>query len=242
MGISTIVLFCSIVFIAAIVQGVSGFAFGMIVLMVLPHIFGHTSALAVTNLTALLMLLYNSYLYRKYANWSWIPLAVTVLATTDFVGILILKHVGDNPLWHTLMGALFIIMALYLLWGQSKLQIRPGRCSLIISMSLCGFITGMFAVGGPIAAAFFLVATKTKEEYLGTMQIVIASVTCIDVLMRALNGMYTLELVKFSLIGVVFTIAGILLARKIVRHIDALMLRRIVCIVMALDGLVTLLR
>ena len=43
-----IVAFCTIVLIAAIVQGVSGFAFGMMVLMVFPYIFGYTKSLVLS--------------------------------------------------------------------------------------------------------------------------------------------------------------------------------------------------
>ena len=242
MSIGSLIIFCGIVFFASIVQGVSGFAFGLIVLMVFPHIFGYTSALAITNLMALFLLTYNGYLYRKHANWSWVPLGIASSAIMDLVGIMILKHVGDNPVWHTLMGVLFILMAIYVLWGQNQIQLHPTRRTLVICMGISGLIMGMFVVGGPIAAAFFLVATKTKEEYLGTMQIISVFGVLIDVTLRVINGMYTFELVKFAFIGVVFMVVGLLIARKLVSRMDALMLRRIVCAVMAIDGLVMLLR
>lgn len=210
--------------------------------MVFPHIFGYTSALAITNLMALFLLAYNGYLYRKFANWSWIPLGVAASATMDLVGILVLKHVGDSPVWHTLMGVMFIVMAIYLLWGQNRIQFHPTKLSLVICMGISGLIMGMFVVGGPIAAAFFLAATKSKEEYLGTMQIISVFGVLIDVILRLVNGMYTFELVKFAAIGVVFMVTGLLIARKFVSRMDALTLRRVVCAVMAIDGLVMLLR
>lgn len=242
MDASAMILFCAIVFVASIIQGVSGFAFGLIVLMVFPHIFGYTSALAITNLMALFLLAYNGYLYRKFANWSWIPLGVAASATMDLVGILVLKHVGDSPVWHTLMGVMFIVMAIYLLWGQNRIQFHPTKLSLVICMGISGLIMGMFVVGGPIAAAFFLAATKSKEEYLGTLQIISVFGVLIDVILRLVNGMYTFELVKFAAIGVVFMVTGLLIARKFVSRMDALTLRRVVCAVMAIDGLVMLLR
>ena len=242
MSIGSLIIFCGIVFFASIVQGVSGFAFGLIVLMVFPHIFGYTSALAITNLMALFLLAYNGYLYRKFANWSWIPLGVAASATMDLVGILVLKHVGDSPVWHTLMGVMFIVMAIYLLWGQNRIQFHPTKLSLVICMGISGLIMGMFVVGGPIAAAFFLAATTSKEEYLGTMQIISVFGVLIDVILRLVNGMYTFELVKFAAIGVVFMVTGLLIARKFVSRMDALTLRRVVCAVMAIDGLVMLLR
>lgn len=46
MTVGMVALFCGIVFLASLIQGISGFAFGMVVLMVLPYIFGYTKALA----------------------------------------------------------------------------------------------------------------------------------------------------------------------------------------------------
>ena len=74
------------------------------------------------------------------------------------------------------------------------------------------------------------------------MQIISVFGVLIDVILRLVNGMYTFELVKFAAIGVVFMVTGLLIARKFVSRMDALTLRRVVCAVMAIDGLVMLLR
>ena len=64
-----IVAFCTIVLIAAIVQGVSGFAFGMMVLMVFPYIFGYTKSLVLASMMGLVLSAANAYIYRKYIDW-----------------------------------------------------------------------------------------------------------------------------------------------------------------------------
>lgn len=242
MGIGSMALFCGIVFIAAFVQGISGFAFSMIVLMVLPYLFGYTSALALASLMAVLLLIENTYLYRKYCNWQWVPLCAIVSALADAVGILVLKRVGDNPIWYTLMGVIFIIMAVYLLWGQGRLRIQATRKTLILFSLISGLIVGAFGVGGPIIAAFFLEACKSKEEYLGTMQVICMCSMLIDVFLRAINGMYSLALCGYALLSVVFLVTGLILAKRVVEKMDALTMRRIICVVMAVNGVVLLLR
>ena len=62
MGAGMLALFGGIVFLASFVQGVSGFAFGMIVLIVLPYLFSYTTALALTSMRTVVLLLYNSFL------------------------------------------------------------------------------------------------------------------------------------------------------------------------------------
>lgn len=50
MTAGTLAAFCAIVLVASVVQGISGFAFGMVVLMVFPYIFGYTKSLVLAAL------------------------------------------------------------------------------------------------------------------------------------------------------------------------------------------------
>ena len=240
MSIGALVAFCSIVLAASLVQGISGFAFGMVVLMVLPYTFGYTKALVLASLMAVVVVCYNAFLYRKSINWHWVPWWVGVFLVTDLLSVMVLKQVGDNPIWYKLMGVIFILMALYLLWGQKVLHVKANKKSLLLLGGGSGLIMGAFGVGGPLMAAFFLEATPKKEEYLGTTQIICVITLVLDIALRALNGMFTADLIGYTFIGAVFMVAGLLIARRLVRHMDALTMRRFICLVVMVDGVVML--
>lgn len=237
---STIVAFCSIVLIAAIVQGVSGFAFGMVVLMVFPYIFGYTKALVIAAMMWMVLSAANAYIYRKYIDWTWVPRWLCVFIVMELIGVLVVKKVGDSPIWYTLMGAMFIFMAIYLLWGQKIIHVKVNFSSMAILAALSGLIMGSFGVGGPLMAAFFLEATHSKEEYLGTIQGLGVIVASIDVILRSLNGMMSAELFGYTALGIIFMGMGLLIAKKLVSHMNALTMRRIICGVMVLNGIVML--
>lgn len=236
MTIGALAAFCGIVFAASVVQGVSGFAFGMVVLMVFPYLFGYTKSLVLAALMATLVMLYNAFLYRKTIDWTWIPKWLLVYVVADLMGVLVLKRVGDHPIWYPLMGGIFILMALYLLWGQKIIHVQPGMSSLVVLSVLSGLIMGAFGVGGPLMAAFFLEATDSKEYYLGTSQLVLGLTLAIDFLLRVINGMFTVDLVGYTLLGVVSMAAGLYIAKALVRRMDALTMRKIICLVMMADG------
>lgn len=238
MSIGAFVLFASIVFFASVVQGISGFAFGLIVLMVFPHLFGYSDALVLANLMTLVLLVYNSFLYRRYCAWKWLPVGVSVFAVTDLLGVLVLKRVGDSPIWYTLLGVMFILMAVYMMWGQNKLHIRANQVTLAIFSGVTGLLIGAFAVGGPIMAVFFMEACQSKEEYLGTIQVLSLFGMALDMAFRIANGMVTWALVGDTMKVLIFLLAGVLVATRLVRRIDALMLRRIVCLLMLVNGVV----
>ncbi len=236
MTIGALAAFCGIVFAASVVQGVSGFAFGMVVLMVFPYLFGYTKSLVLAALMATLVMLYNAFLYRKTIDWTWIPKWLLVYVVADLMGVLVLKRVGDHPIWYPLMGGIFILMALYLLWGQKIIHVQPGMSSLVVLSVLSGLIMGAFGVGGPLMAAFFLEATDSKEYYLGTSQLVLGLTLAIDFLLRVINGMFTVDLVGYTLLGVVSMAAGLYIAKALVSRMDALTMRKIICLVMMADG------
>lgn len=236
MTIGALAAFCGIVFAASVVQGVSGFAFGMVVLMVFPYLFGYTKSLVLAALMATLVMLYNAFLYRKTIDWTWIPKWLLVYVVADLIGVLVLKRVGDHPIWYPLMGGIFILMALYLLWGQKIIHVQPGMSSLVVLSVLSGLIMGAFGVGGPLMAAFFLEATDSKEYYLGTSQLVLGLTLAIDFLLRVINGMFTVDLVGYTLLGVVSMAAGLYIAKALVSRMDALTMRKIICLVMMADG------
>lgn len=238
MSIGAFVLFAGIVFFASVVQGISGFAFGLIVLMVFPHLFGYSDALVLANLMTLVLLVYNSFLYRRYCVWKWLPVGVSVFAVTDLLGVLVLKRVGDSPIWYTLLGVMFILMAVYMMWGQNKLHIRANQVTLAIFSGVTGLLIGAFAVGGPIMAVFFMEACQSKEEYLGTIQVLSLVGMSLDMVFRVANGMVTWALVGDTMKALIFLLAGVLVATRLVRRIDALMLRRIVCLLMLVNGVV----
>lgn len=238
--VGTIVAFCAIVLAASVVQGISGFAFNMVVLMVFPYLFSYTESLAMGSLLAVVANFYNVYLYHKAIDRTWVFRWLGVYFVADMMAVFVLKKVGDHPIWYTLMAIIFIVMALYLLWGQKIIRVNPSMVTLVIMAILSGIIMGMFGVGGPLMAAFFLEATHEKEAYLGTSQLVGGCTLGIDFLMRMFNGMFPVNLFGFSLLGVLAMVAGLLIAKGLVSRMDALMLRKIICVVILVDGIIIL--
>lgn len=117
---------------------------------------------------------------------------------------------------------------------------KANKKSLLVLGGGSGLIMGAFGVGGPLMAAFFLEATKNKDEYLGTTQITCVITMALDIILRVLNGMFTADLVGYTLLGAVFMVAGLLIARRLVRHMDALTMRHFICLVVLVDGVVML--
>lgn len=224
------------VFIGAIIQGITGFAFGMFVLMVLAYLFPYTQALAMACLMSVFILFYNWYLYRQYVNWKLAPLAMLIFAITDLFSVQLLKSIGNYTFIYPLLGVIFILMAIYTLWGQNKISIKPTLKNNILFNGIAGFLNGLFGAGGPFAAAYFLAVTRNKNEYISTMQAIFSVTMLIDVLIRAANGMFTTTTFFYSAISIWCMILGLIVGKKLYKRLNALTIKRLVCIMMILNG------
>lgn len=229
------------VLVAAVVHGISGFAFGIIMLMVLPYFFSYSQALAMVSFMTVFVLGYNAFLYRQHINWKQVPLAVGAFVVIDFFAVWLLKYVGDAPIWHTLLGIFFILMAAYLLWGQNRFKIKPTTANALLFNGASGLITGLFGAGGPIAAVYFLAVAKDTKEYLGTTQIIFFFTIAIDVVLRAINGMYTSTMIVYGVSSLWCVVIGLLIGKKLFQYISAATLRKIVCALMVFSGIKMLL-
>lgn len=233
--ISLIILFL-VVFVASIVQGISGFAFGIIALLVVPYFYSYTQSVALVALMTVFLLIYNAIVYRAYINWSLAPVAILVFSVTDIAAVCLLKYIGKYDLIYTLLGVIFIFMAIYLLWMKDQLHITGTTRNAVVFNGLAGILNGLFGAGGPVAAAYFLSISRDKNEYIATVQAVFSVAMVIDVIVRALNGMYTLRLVTLAVICVVFMILGLVVAKKLFQKLSSTKVQVIVCILMIANG------
>ena len=234
--ISLIILFL-VVFVASIVQGISGFAFGILALLVVPYFYSYTQSVALVALMTVFLLVYNAIVYRAYINWSLAPVAILAFSVTDIAAVCLLKYIGKYEFIYALLGVIFILMAIYLLWMKDKMHIAGTTKNAVAFNGLAGILNGLFGAGGPIAAAYFLAVSKDKNEYIATVQAVFSVAMVIDLVVRAFNGMYTLQLIALAVICIVFMILGLVVAKKLFQKLSSAKVQVIVCILMLANGI-----
>ncbi len=229
-------------FIGGIVQGISGFAFGIVILCVLPYFFTYVESLVILSFVSLFMLAVNSFVYRKHVVWKQLPASLTAFVVGTFFSVKLLKYTAGNPIWTKLLGAIFIVLAFYLLFCQGKIKIQPTVKNAVIFNGIAGIISGLFGVGGPIAVLYFLAALNTKEEYMSTIQFYCLFGVVFDFVIRVFNGMVNFSIIQFGLSCVGFVFLGLYVGKKLFERIDGLMLQKVICCLMIFNGISLLVR
>jgi len=84
---------------------------------------------------------------------------------------------------------------------------------------------------------YFLAALDTKEEYSGTIQLfffISGLYTCI---VRVFKGIYTMDLIPYTLLGLLGILIGQHIGSKIMDRIDAATMKKLVYLFLGFAGL-----
>ena len=232
------VITCVTALIGAIIQGMSGFAFSIIMLMVMPYFLPYTEALALVAITSTIMVIGNLYQYRKHIVWKRLFIPILVFGGMDILSVGLLKHTETNTNIIKLLGVAFIILALYLNFGQGKIYIKPTLRNAVLLNAVGGLVNGLFGIAGPIVVLYFMAVSDEKDEYMSTLQVFFFVTIIVDVAVRLWHGMVTMQIMQYSLYCLVFIVLGLYIGKKIFDRVDINILYKIVYGVMVINGLV----
>lgn len=223
-------------FFAAIIQGVTGFAFAMIFLACMQYFLPYTELLSISAVLALFMLTMNVYIYRHHIVWKWLPLPILINFVFTIASIKLLQETMHFPYWHKLLGIIFIFLALYMYFFQSKINIQPSLRNAFLFCGAGGILGGLFGVGGPPVVLYFLAVADNKEKYLSTTQMFFWFNMLYDFLGRAINGMVTAATFHYASFCLITVAIGLWIGRHILCYIDSYALKKMVYFLIFLDG------
>jgi hypothetical protein len=122
-----------------------------------------------------------------------------------------LQRYGETPTAQNILGALLIASAVYVIL-TARTSARPTfvrHPAVYLSVGLVdAFVGGVFALGGPLIAMYFLFITKNKEEYLANSFALSIIQNCFTLLLYTANGSLSSTFWTYILIGTIAVLAG----------------------------------
>lgn len=194
---------------AGLVQGLTGFGAAIVMMIFLPQLFPIAQSAAVAG----------------------VIMAASVAAYSVHLG-----QVLDVQLLRRLLGALLVSLAGYFsLSKRAANQTYPWWLAGLF-MIISGFFNGLFGIGGPLMALYFLSLADTTADYLGNLQ----TFFLIDVVyistVRVLNGILTPVLLPHIMIGMVGAVIGTALAARILPRLPMTTVRHLIYLFIGLSG------
>ena len=233
----------TIVFLAAaaagIIQAVTGFGSGVFMMIFLPMILPILNASALSGAITLAATCSISWKYRKHVHKEllFIPAVCYIFASSTAITF---ASSFPTDILLKIFGAFLILLCAYFLIFSRKIHIRASRRSAAVCSLLSGTAGGLFGIGGPPMVIYYLAALSGKKDYLGTIQTFFFITGLQMFTFRIYKGIYTMELLPLTLIGM----AGILLGKeaggRIIEKIDAEVMKKIVYIFLGITGVINL--
>ena len=209
------------------VQAVTGFGAGIVMMLVLPHFFGLITAPALSSAIALALNSSLAFRFRRYIRWNLVLLPALVYTVASVTTI---RMVGG------------LNLDIYFTAFSKRVSVKATPVSASVCALVSGICSGLFGIGGPLMAIYFLAATEGKEEYVGCSQFVFSSTSVVNLLMRLHMGIYTLDMVPMTLLGMVAITLGKLGGLRILERLNTDVLKKIIYIFVGISGVLTILR
>lgn len=222
----------------AFIQRVTGFGFGIFVMIFFPYIMTtHTSATAVSTVVSCILSIYNAIIYRRKTPYKKIiPLIGAALVTIPIAVRFSVLVSGD--VFKRILGFVLIALSLYFLFLNNRIKIKSTVKNAVIAGGVGGILTGLFSTGGPPVVLYLMNSLTDKVMYFASTQFYFGLTGIYSTLVRFFNGIITLEVVVYSVIAFVGSMAGNFVGKHIFDKLNGQRLRQLVYFGMIISGIV----
>lgn len=228
-------------FLGGMVQGITGFGGGIVMMMVFPMLFPLTQA---AGINAAILVFLNStmvFVYRKHINLKMVlPVFLFSIVVSS---ITIQIAAGASPLIiKKLFGGFLVLLSIYYLF--IKKDGKPAPMNLAVSLlflTVSAVCDGLFGVCGPMLVVYFLTRCGERYDYLANLTTSFLLLGGYNTCFRIYTGILQAEHLLYILCGAAAIIAGGLIAKRIADKLNAELLTKAIYLMIAVSGVSNLL-
>lgn len=232
------------VFLAAaaggLIQSVTGFGSGVFMMLFFPMWFSIVQASALSASICLVLAASLTWRYRKQCQWKITILPSVFYLITSSVAIYMVPYL-PTELLKKIFGFFLIGLSVYFLVVAGKIKAKADMPTAMVCAGLSGVAESLLGIGGPPMVVYFLAAMDDKEQYLATIQFFFFTTGAYTMALRVMNGIYTPDLLGYTVIGLAAVIVGKMIGSRIVDRIDTATMKKIVYVFLGFSGIATLL-
>ena len=228
--------------VASFIQRVSGFGFGIFVMMFFPFFlpsYGESVMLSglLAGSTALMIAVRN----WQYIRWNLMGRVVLFNVAASYMATEYMTSLGNDTMKQCL-GVVLILISLYFFFGEGKMgRIFKSKLAQVTVGSVSGVMGGMFAMPGPPLVLYCISAIKDKREYVTTLQAFSVVINLCYTIIRFKAGFYSEDTWLWWLVGLSGAVIGSSVGARCFECISSCTLKYIVYLMMIVSGVLAML-
>ena len=228
-------------FAAGLIQTMTGFGAGVIMVFILSNYLGMIAAPAINTSICLGLTAVLSIKYRKSIEWKRMFLPIVLYTILSAISIYFVTSINIHVL-AVAFGVFLIGISLFSLFFSGKVVMRKNQAVLLIFSMISGVFSGLFGIGGPLLAVYLVSTTDTQDAYIADTQFLFTATNIMNMAIRVLRGIYQPSYIPYSAVGLAAILLGMCIGIRVQRLINISKLKTVVYIFVLCSGIVTILQ
>ncbi|KRM94262.1 sulfite exporter TauE/SafE family protein [Lentilactobacillus senioris] len=201
-------------FLGALVQGLTGFGSVIIMMIFLPSILPMTQAAGIGGVIMFSSVLTLTIRYRHEFKLKRVlpPFIVYAAVATWSVH---LSSVLDTHILRLMLGGLLVALCIYFTFSKTAGSQKYPLWIALIFMVISGFFNGLFGIGGPLMALYFLSLSDSMPDYLGNIQGFFLIDAIYITAIRVFNGILGTAEIPDIIVGMLAATVGTMVATRL---------------------------
>lgn len=231
----TITAICLIVFAAALLQGASGFGFGLIAMGLLPLFLPIDLVSISVSLILIPLLTLNLAARLKHFKWRDAKMICIGTFLGVFPGVIFLVE-ADEVILRWTLGVILILVGVHDFIIRHPPRWIRGKIAQFICGLLCGALGGAFNTGGPPAIYCVYNQPWSLAQAVATLQFAFLITALTKLALGSSLGMITTPMIHIFLVALIPLVAGLFAGIAIGNKIPATAVRRAAFIFLGMLG------
>ena len=179
----------------------------------------------------------NAVKYRKDINYKIVLPLLLAAAVSIPVAVYFSAKVSKG-LFEILLGSVLIALSIYFLFFNKSVKLRASNLGGAIAGTLSGVLNGLFSTGGPPVVLYLANVSVSNAAYFAGIQFYFSLTNIYATVMRAVQGLITLDVLLLSLFGLFGCVVGDFLGKRVFEKLDGEKLKNVIYIGMIVSGIV----
>ncbi|MCI5872862.1 MAG: sulfite exporter TauE/SafE family protein [Clostridiales bacterium] len=241
--------FCIVIFLANVIQGITGFAGTILAMPPSLLLVGYPVAKPILNVLGLIAGILIFVRGYRYCKWKEVRRMFLAMLPGLLGGIALKSFVAGKEQWLNLILGVFVLcLSVQGIWnnfyGEQKeckeggLQ-RAGDTAILIAS---GVVHGIFVSGGPLLIGYLTRRVKEKESFRVTISVMWILLNSMILADDIASGYWNVELLYCLGMTLVPFFAGMFLGGKLSRYLSQRMFMMITYVLLLIAGITLLFR